>query len=417
MKILILTSEILNPSNTLGSTFELSQAKILSKKFDVSILSVSSNLSLTSVSKSILKKLFSSKENGHFKNSLKLFLEIFKHVIFKIRKVERYEIEGIRVYEGKNYTLFSLGNFNLQLVRWIKSGQHAFKELLLDNMIPDLIHAHGRFLNAGSLALSLKKKYGINYIYTEHSTYYQNGIAPKQAKSKLYNVIFNSQIYITVSFSLKAEVEKYLNTIVKEPHIIPNVLDPLFESNMLFHRSNESKLRFINIASFDSKKGIDILLKSFAKAFSRNSFYHLTIVGDGPLKRELYLLSQELGLTDVVSFLGVRSKEEIINLLDNSDIFAFSSRIETFGVVVIEALSRGLPAIVTKSGGPEHIVPDFCGILVDVEDIEGFSKALLKMADTFKSYDKNLIRQYALENYGSKIFLSRMNYLYNLAMK
>jgi L-malate glycosyltransferase len=399
MKLLIISSEPLNPDNIMSSIFELTQAAILKNIAEVSILSVSPFDSLTARLKRYLKHSRNSQDN------------ILNTLVFGTNRTSTYKIEGISVIEGKNYNWFSKGSYLKSLRNWVKAGLPAFRQYQIQFGNPDIIHAHGRFLNAGVLALKIHKKTEIPFIYTEHSTSYQMGVAPREAKPILHEIADRASAFIAVSKSLLNDFELFLGRQVPHALVIPNTMDPVFEEPMKKVLSQDH-FSFINISSFHKKKGLDILLKSFKQAFDGNPYYKLTICGDGPLRNELLALRDKLELQKTVQITGDISKQEIKEKLDSSNALVVSSLHETFGVVVIEAFSRGCPVVSTRCGGPEEILDDDSGILVKVNDENALAEALSKMASNYNQYNINNIRDQAIARFGSKAFLSASENLY-----
>ena len=413
-KLLIISSEELNPGNKLSSTFELSQAQILSSKYDVSIISVTARNSLSATLKQIFKYFLNNKSNDNysFRSSVKELKSILLFVGFKKKVVKKYIIEGIPVYEGFGFFIKSSSNFYDNLSIWTKAGLSAFDIFCEENGMPDIIHAHGRFLNAGALALAIKKKNKISYIYTEHSTYYQRGLAPVESKFVLSEVINQAFFFTCVSPSLVESVSKFLEQNHSAAFIVPNVIDKIYETSIPIRKSSDGFV-FLTVASLDYKKGIDVLLKAFKKAFDGNQKYLLQIAGEGLLRTDLEKLKSDLKLNDTVSFLGSQSKFEIKLLMDSADIFVLPSRIETFGVVVIEALSRGCPVIATKSGGPEYILNESCGVVIEANNENQLVNSLKNMISGYSIYNKKSIHDFAINNYGAEAFLQKMNVLYS----
>jgi L-malate glycosyltransferase len=416
-KLLIITSEELNPDNIFTSTFELSQAQILSQEAEVAILSVKAYDSFSAKLKQILKKSlgYPSIQKAHtFKSLFAELKEMLSFLLGKKKITKKHCIEGVAVYEGIGYFFISSSDFQHNLDVWTKAGYCAFDSFCKDKGAPDIIHAHGRFLNAGVLALAIKKKDKIPYLYTEHSTFFQRNIAPAAAKPILEDVINNAAFFTAVSLSLVNQVSKFLDRPLTDAIIIPNTIDKIFEDPLSNKLRSDGSIIFLTVASLDYKKGIDVLLKSFNKAFSGTSKKHLLkIAGEGPLQAELQKLRDDLGLKDSVQFLGPQSKYAVKKLMDESNVFVLPSRVETFGVVVIEALARGCPVIATRSGGPENIVTDECGIIVEAGIEEELAEALKKMTNNHIIYNRADIRSYAINKYGNKTFLSAMNKLYD----
>ena len=134
----------------------------------------------------------------------------------------------------------------------------------------------------------------------------------------------------------------------------------------------------------------------------------LTIVGDGPEKDNLKLLSQILNINKRVNFTGYQRKPAVAEMLRHHHVLVLSSEVETFGVALVEAMTAGLPVIATRCGGPESIVYPETGILVKRNDSFKLAKAMQQMIDRYSTYDPNKIRQIALEQYGDKAYVARI---------
>jgi glycosyltransferase involved in cell wall biosynthesis len=89
-----------------------------------------------------------------------------------------------------------------------------------------------------------------------------------------------------------------------------------------------------------------------------------------------------------------------------------SSKFETFGVVVIESMLFGKPVIVTRCGGPETLVDDKTGIIVEKEDEMALTNAMKQMVKNHTRYDNNYIRAQVIDKFGRKQFLQTMNEVY-----
>ncbi|MEW4567897.1 glycosyltransferase family 1 protein [Tautonia sp. JC769] len=100
-----------------------------------------------------------------------------------------------------------------------------------------------------------------------------------------------------------------------------------------------------------AEKNIDYLAEVLRQSASECARIRLLIVGDGPSRS---LVEARLGT--MARCVGFRSGEELADHYAAADLFAFASRTETFGNVVLEALASGLPAVVLADGGPAEIV-------------------------------------------------------------
>jgi len=94
----------------------------------------------------------------------------------------------------------------------------------------------------------------------------------------------------------------------------------------------------------------------------------LAIVGDGPARADL---EKEFAGTRT-TFMGYLRNEELWSAFASADIFVFPSAMETFGLVLVEAMSAGLPVVTSRVGGAEDVVtPGVNGYLFNVGDVRG----------------------------------------------
>ena len=267
---------------------------------------------------------------------------------------------------------------------------------------PDLVHLHS-FLY-GELAIWIKKKYGINYIVTEHSTGFARDLYSEKELAFAKKVFVNSKYNICVSNEFKSLLENKLEVKFK---YIPNSIDTQY---FLPNVNNKNIFNFINIAFLDKKKNQDMLIEAFFKAFHYNKDVTLTIVGSGSEYEKLKNSIEKLNMHQQIKLYGVADRKEVLELLQNSDAFVLSSQYETFGVVIIEAMSCGLPVVATKCGGPESIVvDDKLGKLVDV-NINDLSLGMLEVYN--KKYDSKYIRDYVIENFSADVISLKLIKLY-----
>jgi len=121
------------------------------------------------------------------------------------------------------------------------------------------------------------------------------------------------------------------------------------------------------------------LLRAVALTRTRQPDVHLWIVGDGPLEFSLRKLTDELGLNECVTFFG--EQVDVSPFLLAADLFVSSSVTEGLPVSLLEAMSVGLPAVVTDVGGMGEIARLSGAVtLVPSSDPEGMAKALCNAA-------------------------------------
>lgn len=140
------------------------------------------------------------------------------------------------------------------------------------------------------------------------------------------------------------------------------------------------------------KKGIDVLLKAFARIQGKHKDIRLIQIGAGPLTGELVTLAKQLGIDRSTVFLGAQPSGRVLAFMQSSEIFCLPSRTassgdsEALGIVFNEASSCGLPVVSTNHGGiPEVVIDGETGFLVP----EGDSHSLAEKLDLLLT-DKGL---------------------------
>lgn len=333
---------------------------------------------------------------------------------FKLKHVRDYHFQVKQNYDC-NVNTFRKCSWNLiprskklQSKQWIYEVNMLFKKYVKQNGMPDIIHAHSA-LWAGYAARNILRKYKLPYVVTEHSTSFARGIIKSWEIPYIKKVFDSGEKIIAVSSPFANILKVYCEA--KDITVIPNMVDTDY---FYFKEKNKTeKFVFLFTAFLTPKKGADVLIKAFAKAFKGNSDVILKIGGDGVQKQELIELVNNLNINSQVEFLGMLSRDAVRENLWKANVFVLPSYHETFGVVLIESISTGTPVIATRCGGPEDIVKQGIGKLVERGDIEALSKELKNMYQNYNDYDPKLIRKYAVENYGSTSVTERLIELYN----
>lgn len=172
-------------------------------------------------------------------------------------------------------------------------------------------------------------------------------------------------------------------------------------------KSNLLSKRIIAVGRYTYQKGFDLLLQAWSRIEKNNPDWSLVIYGEGD-RSGYYSLLSELGITPERCQLNECTKDIQKEYL-NSSIFVFSSRYEGFGLVLVEAMSCGLPVVSFACPcGPRDIINDGeNGFLIEPGDVDSFSESI-----------QNLMKNPALRNKMSeKAFNSVEKYSLDSIMK
>lgn len=113
------------------------------------------------------------------------------------------------------------------------------------------------------------------------------------------------------------------------------------------------------------------LLEAFALVAEKEPLATLTMVGSGALEEELLTHAHELGIADRFRILPPVAPDEVNGLMHQHDLLVHASKVETFGMTIVEAVAAGLPVLVTRSFGPEETLSGIeseAGALMEISD-------------------------------------------------
>lgn len=413
MHVLILPSEEYIPENNpIAGIFQHDQAKIiLNKGNKVGVISFSFKHSFFSLLKALLMKKGRFTKNLNFSSILRLiFQKTFQPFSSSCLNETVDNISVVRCdgFWGFKNSAGPLSRYEM----WLKYGGYALDEYIKRFGKPDIIHAHN-MIYAGLLAIYLKQRYQIPVVVTEHSSQYAMEEIPSQLFFKLNEAFITDTPFYAVSPKLIELLENKFPSLKSNMSWLPNVLDPKVENIPVPKYSNSSKFRFLNVANLIPLKGQLELIQAFSRIVRNDDNVELIIVGDGILKNDLQQEIKKLKLTNKIRMLGLLNREKVIAMMDECDVLVLPSHYETFGVVLIEALSRGKPVISTYCGGPECIVNVNNGLLVEPKNILQLEEAMIKMIKIKSNFDDTFLRNQCIKDYGADGFYNKIKSIYN----
>jgi glycosyltransferase involved in cell wall biosynthesis len=250
--------------------------------------------------------------------------------------------------------------------------KHAIREYS-----PDVVHAHlsraahiaGRAIRDLNIPLVVKTHNYVNMKYFRNVNCFIATTADQQRYLLEHNVS-EEKIVVIPNFSLLPCVE------TAKPRISDHVT-------------------FVSYGRMVRKKGFDILLRSFQKLCDSGINARLKLGGEGPERDFLQKLAKKLGIEDRVIFYGWIN--DVGEFLADTDIFVLPSTDEPFGIVILEAMSHGIPIITTSTRGPSEILNNDLAYFVRAGDDLALSEMMRYV--TVNREDAMLKAQRSLERY------------------
>lgn len=280
---------------------------------------------------------------------------------------------------------------------------------------PDLIHAHFG-LWAGYSAYLIYRWYHIPYVVTEHASSINGNHTSPSQKKILQRAYRSARKIISVGTMLQNNLNKYVNDNHKVT-VIPNFVDTGTFRFSSHQTEKEKWFIFISVGNLSKRKGFHDLLTAFHRQFKDMPHVSLVIAGDGEERQALTRQVESLHLQNQVTLAGQLSRDQLADKLATCDAFVLPSYAETFGIVFIEAMSSGLPAIGTVCGGPEDIITPESGFLVQPGDVDALAMKMKTLYETYEQFDKEKIRQSIVSRFDFQLAGKKLIQVYTKALE
>lgn len=307
----------------------------------------------------------------------------------------------------------------------------------------DLIHVHHPWI-IGSVATRLGKELHIPVVFTYHTRYEQYlhymkpfGYLQKQAGRG------NRMASSILDFAQRQVLQRYLNHFLetcdmvfaptksmqdylKSFHIdTPISIAPTGLPRACFEYQAEAadirerylqgkQYLFCTVSRLAKEKNLPFLLRGVAAVKAQlGDIFNLLILGEGPEKENLMALSRALNMEETVYFVGEVPNQNLSAYHQACDLFLFSSKSETQGIVLLEAMAAALPVFAIRATGVSDVVVDGENGVLSSDSITEWSEniiaalqnpaVLMKMKrsarDTALLYDETVIASRILERY------------------
>jgi colanic acid/amylovoran biosynthesis glycosyltransferase len=244
-------------------------------------------------------------------------------------------------------------------------------------------HIHAHFANHPAMAAYVIHRFTkITYSFTAH------GSDLHRFKHMLREKVHHAAFVVTIS-SYNRDVivdhcgQQYANKI----HTIHCGVDLEKFQPRLTSETQSKPFQIICVGTLHEVKGQAFLIQALSKLRRQGVEAHLHLVGDGVDLAMLQELVCQESLESHVTFHGTKTRDELVQLLQDADVLAAPSvptndgRREGIPVVLMESMACGLPVVASRlSGIPELVNSESVGLLVPPKDTTGLAEAFAKLA-------------------------------------
>lgn len=283
-------------------------------------------------------------------------------------------IDSIEVYYPR-YLEFPRGILFQKSGYFMAKGIKNIIRKIYKNFKFDLIHSNVA-LPDGYSGMLINNYFNVPHIVTIHGQDFQNTINKnKKCREAVFRVLNSADKIITVSNKLKNIVKE--QEFCYKINVINNGIDDdCFENNIENNIENikkneiKDKIKILSVSNLKKTKGIQINLRAISQLKGKYGNIQYDIIGEGEFEIQLRKLVRELGLEDIVNFLGKKEHDEVLKSMSDYDIFSLPSYNEGFGTVYIEAMSKRVAVIGVEGEGIEDVIKNgYNGFLVKREDV------------------------------------------------
>lgn len=255
-------------------------------------------------------------------------------------------------------------SFRLPMLKMIPKSKYTdfqikkqFKKILkilkAQSFRPDIIIGHWENPQIPLLSL-LKKEFNSKTALVFHGIVY---IKQDRYRKFIKKYLDDIDVFGGRSEAIATEAKELLS-LEEDPFICYSGIPDIYFDNKKYKEvvfEEKSPNSYLYVGRLIKRKNVDVSILVLKKMYDENNFT-LNIVGEGAEKEHLKSLTRELCINKNINFLGYKKRDEIIDLMALTEVFIMISDNETFGLVYIEAMSRGCIVVASRSGGMDGII-------------------------------------------------------------
>lgn len=261
------------------------------------------------------------------------------------------EIQGVPLYQSYMRGLPMMIRPNVN--RWVEIVRSMYREYVNRYGRPDILHAHCAKW-AGYAAMLISEEEKIPYVVTEHLS------------SMALREEFGDDPEHTWQVPLLRKVYEHADRVIPVSEEVVDDLSPFFGNNYRWtaisnmidvsffsYRQREGRegrpFRFVCLGNFIYRKGYDILFEAFRMVHDQHPQTELYIAGEGTDGSACRKMFSQLSSAPQIHPCGNLDQQAVRELLYQSDALVLATRDETQGLVLLEAMSTGIPVVTTEA--------------------------------------------------------------------
>ncbi len=278
------------------------------------------------------------------------------------------------------YPLVALQSFSFSLKKYAHNFQKSLKSYLLKKYSFDIVHVE--FSGLGVVYQKALEQTNAKTIVSCRGTAEKvKPLSEPHRKEQLKNLFATVSSIHCVSQDMANTIAPFCNNETSKIFINRPSIDTAVFKRVKPYGEQRASIEILSIGRFTFQKGYLIGLMAMQILHQKGTPFTWTIVGDGPLKEEMIYHINALGIKDKVMLVGKKSRDEILELYNTTDIFLLSSVYEGIANVCLEAMSMELPVVATKSGGMEEVIEHGKdGLLCNTYNPESIADAVLSIS-------------------------------------